>query len=162
MSSRTQVEIAILFLDTSFSPDGMQEQENTLHIHATGLPYGSDNKESDCNAGDQGSIFAQEDRLQKGMATHSHILVWRIPWIEEPRGLSSRGSRGVRQDWTTDTFFFIHPVHYGVCLNVKCIPPTHIPSAEPTKSTSIGLESTLLPEIIGFGRRRFANEKWKC
>ena len=78
MSSRTQVEIAILFLDTSFSPDGMQEQENTLHIHATGLPYGSDNKESDCNAGDQGSIFAQEDRLQKGMATHSHILVWRI------------------------------------------------------------------------------------
>ena len=79
MSSRTQVEIAILFLDTSFSPDGMQEQENTLHIHATGLSYGSDNKESDCNAGDQGSIFAQEDPLQKGMATHSHILVWRIP-----------------------------------------------------------------------------------
>ena len=30
-----------------------------------------------------------EDPLEKGMATHSSILVWRIPWTEEPGGLQS-------------------------------------------------------------------------
>ena len=33
----------------------------------------------------------REDPLQKGMATHSSILTWRIPWIEEPDGLQSMG-----------------------------------------------------------------------
>ena len=32
-----------------------------------------------------------EDPLEKGMATHSSILVWRILWTEEPGGLQSRG-----------------------------------------------------------------------
>ena len=31
--------------------------------------------------------LGQEDPLEKGMATHSNILVWRIPWTEEPGGL---------------------------------------------------------------------------
>ena len=31
--------------------------------------------------------LSQEDPLEKGMATDSSILAWRIPWIEEPRGL---------------------------------------------------------------------------
>ena len=31
----------------------------------------------------------QEDPLEKGMATHSSILAWRIPWTEEPGGLKS-------------------------------------------------------------------------
>ena len=34
----------------------------------------------------------QEDSLEKGMTTHSSILVWRIPWTEEPGGLQSMGS----------------------------------------------------------------------
>ena len=34
----------------------------------------------------------QEDPLEKGMATHSIILAWRIPWIEEPGGIQSMGS----------------------------------------------------------------------
>ena len=33
-----------------------------------------------------------EDPLEKGMATHSSILAWRILWTEEPSGLQSRGS----------------------------------------------------------------------
>ena len=33
--------------------------------------------------------------LEKGMATHSSILAWRIPWTEEPGGLQSIGSQGV-------------------------------------------------------------------
>ena len=32
-----------------------------------------------------------EDPLEKGMATHSSVLVWRIPWTEEPGGLQSIG-----------------------------------------------------------------------
>ena len=45
-----------------------------------------------------------EDSLQIGMATHSSILVWRIPWTEEPGGLQSMGLQRVRHDWETDTF----------------------------------------------------------
>ena len=35
--------------------------------------------------------LGQEDPLEKGMATHSSILAWGIPWTEEPSGLSSMG-----------------------------------------------------------------------
>ena len=36
-----------------------------------------------------------EDLLEKGMATHSSILAWAIPWTEEPGGLESMGSQRV-------------------------------------------------------------------
>ena len=36
-----------------------------------------------------------EDSLEKGMATHSNILAWRIPWTEEPDGLQSMGLQRV-------------------------------------------------------------------
>ena len=42
--------------------------------------------------------LGQEDVLEKGMATHSSILAWRIPWTEEPGGLPSMGLQRVRQD----------------------------------------------------------------
>ena len=35
----------------------------------------------------------REDPLEKGMATHSSILAWRIPWIEEPSRLQSMGHK---------------------------------------------------------------------
>ena len=38
--------------------------------------------------------------LEKEMATHSSLLAWRIPRTEEPGGLPSMGSRGVRHDWS--------------------------------------------------------------
>ena len=41
-----------------------------------------------------------EDPLEQGMATHSSILTWRIPWTEEPGGLRSIGSKRVRHDWS--------------------------------------------------------------
>ena len=40
--------------------------------------------------------LGQEDSLEEGMATHSSILAWRIPWTEEPGGLESIGSQRVR------------------------------------------------------------------
>ena len=39
-----------------------------------------------------------EDPLKKGMATHSSILAWRIPWAEEAGGLQSLGWQRVRHD----------------------------------------------------------------
>ena len=37
----------------------------------------------------------EKDPLEKGMATHSSIVAWRIPWTEEPDGLQSVGSQRV-------------------------------------------------------------------
>ena len=37
--------------------------------------------------------LGQKDPLEKGMATHSSILAWRIPWTEEPVGYSPRGRK---------------------------------------------------------------------
>ena len=45
-----------------------------------------------------------EDPLEKGMATYSNILAWRIPWTEEPGGLQTMGSQRVRHDWATNTY----------------------------------------------------------
>ena len=40
----------------------------------------------------------QEDPLEEGMATHSSVLAWSIPWTEEPGGLQSTGSQRVWHD----------------------------------------------------------------
>ena len=45
-----------------------------------------------------------KDSLEVGMATHSSVLAWRIPWTEEPGGLWSMGSQRVGYDWATNTF----------------------------------------------------------
>ena len=52
-----------------------------------------------------------EDPLEEGMATHSSILAWRIPWTEEPGGLWSMGSQRFGHDWVTEH------------MNIKCIYP---------------------------------------
>ena len=44
--------------------------------------------------------LGREDPLEEGMATHSSILAWRIPWTEQPGGLQSTGSPRVRHDWS--------------------------------------------------------------
>ena len=53
------------------------------------------------NAGDVRDTvqsLGQEDPLEKGMATHSGILAWRIPWTEESGRLQSTGSHRVRHN----------------------------------------------------------------
>ena len=42
-----------------------------------------------------------EKFLEKGMATHSSILAWEVPWTEEPGGLQFMGSQGIRQNLVT-------------------------------------------------------------
>ena len=63
-----------------------------------GLPGGSDSKESVHNVGDPVSIPCWEDPLEKGMASHSSILAWRILWTEEPGGLHSMGLQRIGHD----------------------------------------------------------------
>ena len=52
----------------------------TLSLKVKGFPCGSTGKESACNAGDLVRSLDWEDPLEKGKATHSSILPWRIPW----------------------------------------------------------------------------------
>ena len=42
--------------------------------------------------------LGRENPLEKGMATHSRILAWKIPWTEEPGGLQSMGLQKLGQD----------------------------------------------------------------
>ena len=58
-------------------------------------------KESTASAGDKGDtglIPDQVDLLEEKMATHSSILAWRIPWIEDPGRIQSMESQRVRHD----------------------------------------------------------------
>ena len=52
------------------------------------------------DVGDVGRSLGWEDPLEKGMATHSSILAWSIPWTEEPGGLQSIGLQRVGHDHT--------------------------------------------------------------
>ena len=52
--------------------------------------------------------LGQEDPLEKGMATLSSILAWRIPWIEEPGRLQATGLQRVGHYWMANTFTFIY------------------------------------------------------
>ena len=55
-----------------------------------------------------------KDLLEEGMATHSSILAWRIPWTEEPGGLQSIGSQRVRDNWSN--WGCMH-THYKICAS---------------------------------------------
>ena len=87
-----------------------------------GFPGGSDSKESTCSAEDLGLIPGWEDPLKEGMATHSSILAWRIPWTQEPGGLQSMGSQRAGHDWATN-----HSTAYMSILISRFIPPLHLP-----------------------------------
>ena len=92
----------------SFSPLRMTFAEglwNLVFIMLIwGFTGGSEGKGSACNAGDLGSIPGSGRSVEKEMATHSSILVWKISWIEEPGGLQSMGSQRVRHNWVTNTY----------------------------------------------------------
>ena len=71
-----------------------KEYEKEL-VYICGLPWWLSGKDSACSAGDRS--LGWEDPLEEDMATHFSILAWRIPWLEEPGGSQSMGSRRVRQ-----------------------------------------------------------------
>ena len=67
----------------------------------SGLPWWLSGKESACNAGDTGDtglILGLGSSPEEGMATHSSILAWRIPWTEKPGGLQPIESQRIRHN----------------------------------------------------------------
>ena len=56
--------------------------------------------------------------LEKGMATHSGILAWRIPWTEEPGRLWSTGSQRVRQDWGLTLSHIWNATYFQTCVHL--------------------------------------------
>ena len=61
-----------------------------------------------------------EDPLEEGMATHSSILAWRIPWTEEPRGQWSTVSQRVRHDKRFGTSAKDEKLSIWISLSIKC------------------------------------------
>ena len=69
--------------------------------------------------------LGQEDAIEKGMATHSSILAWRIPWTEEPGELQSMGSPRVGHDWATNIYAYRKVVQDSSEISVyakSCLP----------------------------------------
>ena len=66
--------------------------------------------------------LGREDPLEEGMATHSRILAWRIPWTEESSGLQSMGSQRVGHDWSdlARTHAHIHKIKLTILTVFKC------------------------------------------
>ena len=62
------------------------------------LPFPGDSDGKCRTPGLENLLPSWEDLLEEGMATHSSILAWRIPWTEEPAGLQFMGSPRVRHD----------------------------------------------------------------
>ena len=65
------------------------------------FPDGSDSKASVYNAGDLCSIPGLGRSPGEGIATHSSILAWKIPWMEEPGKLQSTGLQRIGHNWVT-------------------------------------------------------------
>ena len=63
--------------------------------------------------------LGREDPLEQGMATHSSILAWRIPWTEEPGRLQSMESDRVGHDWSDWNSFFVLIFHALPSLSPK-------------------------------------------
>ena len=69
-----------------------------------GFPGGSDYKNLSAMQETRVQSLGWEDPLEKGMATHSSVLAWRILWTEGPGGLQSMGLQRVKHNWATHTF----------------------------------------------------------
>ena len=70
----------------------------------------------------------QEDPLEKGMATHSDILVWEILWTEEPGGLQSTVSQRVQHDLATkqhqkEMFSLLHSIFRNLKRGIQYFSP---------------------------------------
>ena len=117
-----------------------------------GIPGGSDSRESACNAGDAGSIPGSGGPLEEGMATHSNIFAWRIPWTEEPGGLQSLGWQWVRHDWRINTSALLtltFSKYWKLELWLWC---STVVSKKGTESLNLRVLEAALNLSIGFGR----------
>ena len=89
------------------------------------------------NAGDPGSIPGLERSPEKGMATHSSFLAWRIPWTEEPDGLHGVAETRVRLRDLPFTFHF-HPLEKEMATHSSFLAWRIPGTGEPGGLTSMG------------------------
>ena len=83
--------------------------------------------------------FRVSKSSEKAMATHSSTLAWEIPWMEEPGGLQSMGSRGVRHDFTFIFTFHFHALEKEMAIHSSSL-AWRIPGPEePGGRRSMGL-----------------------
>ena len=66
------------------------------------------------------ALTTQEADLEKGMTTHFSILVWSIPWTEDPGGLQFMGSQRVRYDWATSLSLSLSCIGEGNGSPLQC------------------------------------------
>ena len=105
----TELIHTLLLWDKLFSPPRMYLFHIfcLVNLYIT-LPWWLSSKKSTCNAGDSGSTpgggwwEGGEDPLEEGMATHSSIVTWGIPWAEEPGGLQPMGSQELDMNEETE------------------------------------------------------------
>ena len=109
-----------------------------------GFPGGSDCKESTCSAEEPDLIPGQGDPLEKGMATHSSILTWRIPWTKEPVRLQSMGLQRAGHDLATNAFTSL--------FNIQFIDDTVI-----YLTIALWMEAWLFPDFNGSMAFHFIN-----
>ena len=78
-----------------------------LFTQVVGFPRSRGAEESACQCGSHRRCgfdsWVGEETLEKGVAIHSSILAWRIPWTEKPGRLQFVGSQRVRHNWATNT-----------------------------------------------------------
>ena len=82
----------------------------------------------------QVQFLGWEDPLEKGMASHSSILAWRIPWTEEPGRLQSMGSQRVGQDRVTKHISTVKgdlPGFLPACGRTQYFPTLCLPCESP-------------------------------
>ena len=82
-------------------------------------------------------MLGWENPLEKGMATHSSILAWRIPGTEEPGGLQSMGSQRVGHDWAAISHSLTKPLEL------------HAVTSPPTNEKKVTQFAALTPKTIG-------------
>ena len=80
-----------------------------------------------------------EDPLEKGMAAHSSMLAWKIPWTDEPGRLQSTGSQRIGHDWATNSFVFSFLLGRKAMTNLDSI----LKSRDITLSTKVHIVKTI-------------------
>ena len=106
--------------------------------------------------------LGHEETLEKGMATHSRILAWRIPWTEESGRLQSVGSRRVEHDWATNTFTtLLIPWDFELQTTRSTLGSCFNPLSDLLASSCCfflsSLELTLRLWVLGIGQRLEGN-----
>ena len=86
-----------------------------------------------------------EDLLEKEMATHSSILAWKIPWMEEPGGLQFMGSQRVGHEEQLNFLGLISPISFYA--GTQRLPLPFCPSSAPRQCSCPRKEEKMKPEV---------------